>query len=49
MEQAAFGRSLPARLRADALAVQGMISAAFLAFILLTFWSSNLLSRIHHP
>ena len=33
---AAFGRSLPARLRADALAVQGMISAAFLAFILLT-------------
>ena len=33
---AVFGRSLPSRLRADALAVQGMISAAFLAFILLT-------------
>ena len=33
---AVFGRSLPARLRADALAVQGMIGAAFLAFILLT-------------
>jgi cytochrome c-type biogenesis protein CcmF len=33
---AAFGRSLPARLRADSLAVQGMIGAAFLAFILLT-------------
>ena len=33
---AGFGRSLPPRLRADALAVQGMIGAAFLAFILLT-------------
>ena len=33
---AAFGRALPARLRADALAVQGLISLAFLAFILLT-------------
>jgi cytochrome c-type biogenesis protein CcmF len=33
---AVFGRSLPARLRADSLAVQGMIGAAFLAFILLT-------------
>ncbi|THD44147.1 MAG: heme lyase CcmF/NrfE family subunit [Bradyrhizobium sp.] len=33
---ALFGRSLPMRLRADALAVQGLIGAAFLAFILLT-------------
>jgi cytochrome c-type biogenesis protein CcmF len=33
---ALFGRSLPDRLRADALAVQGLISVAFLAFILLT-------------
>jgi len=33
---AAFGRSLPIRLRADALAVQGLISVAFLLFILLT-------------
>jgi cytochrome c-type biogenesis protein CcmF len=33
---AAFGRGLPARLRADALAVQGLVGAAFLAFILLT-------------
>ena len=33
---ALFGRALPARLRADALAVQGLISLAFLAFILLT-------------
>ena len=33
---AIFGRSLPRRLRADALAVQGLISVAFLAFILLT-------------
>ena len=33
---ALFGRSLPRRLRADALAVQGLISLAFLAFILLT-------------
>ncbi len=33
---ALFGRSLPPRLRADALAVQGLISATFLAFILLT-------------
>jgi hypothetical protein len=33
---AAFGRSLPARLRADALSVQGLIGAAFLAFILAT-------------
>jgi cytochrome c-type biogenesis protein CcmF len=33
---ALFGRALPSRLRADALAVQGLISVAFLAFILLT-------------
>ena len=33
---AVFGRALPAKLRADALAVQGLISLAFLAFILLT-------------
>ena len=33
---ALFGRALPPRLRADALAVQGLISLAFLAFILLT-------------
>jgi len=33
---ALFGRALPAALRADALAVQGLISVAFLAFILLT-------------
>jgi cytochrome c-type biogenesis protein CcmF len=33
---ALFGRSLPATLRANALAVQGLISVAFLLFILLT-------------
>jgi len=33
---ALFGRGLPRMLRADALAVQGLISLAFLAFILLT-------------
>jgi cytochrome c-type biogenesis protein CcmF len=33
---ALFGRSLPGRLRADALSVQGLIGAAFLAFILAT-------------
>jgi cytochrome c-type biogenesis protein CcmF len=33
---AAFGGALPARLRANALAVQGLIGAAFLAFILMT-------------
>ncbi len=33
---AMFGRALPRALRADALAVQGLISLAFLAFILLT-------------
>jgi cytochrome c-type biogenesis protein CcmF len=40
---ALFGRSLPRRLRADALAVQGVISVAFLAFILLT---SNPFTRL---
>jgi cytochrome c-type biogenesis protein CcmF len=40
---ALFGRALPSRLRADALAVQGLISLAFLAFILLT---SNPFERI---
>ena len=40
---AVFGRSLPRRLRADALAVQGLISLAFLLFILLT---SNPFERI---
>jgi cytochrome c-type biogenesis protein CcmF len=33
---AVFGRTLPTRLRANALAVQGLVGAAFLAFILLT-------------
>ncbi len=33
---ALFGRALPHKLRADSLAVQGLISVAFLAFILLT-------------
>ena len=33
---AAFGRHLPDRLKARALAVQGMIGAGFLAFILFT-------------
>jgi cytochrome c-type biogenesis protein CcmF len=33
---ALFGRSLPERLRADALSVQGLVGAAFLAFILAT-------------
>ena len=33
---ALFGRALPHALRADALAVQGLISVAFLAFILFT-------------
>ena len=40
---ALFGRSLPRRLRADALAVQGLVSSAFLAFILLT---SNPFARL---
>ena len=40
---ALFGRSLPARLRADALSVQGLISVAFLAFILTT---SNPFARL---
>ena len=33
---AVFGRGLPARLRADALSVQGLIGAAFLGFIIAT-------------
>ncbi len=33
---ALFGRSLPRKLRANALAVQGLVSVAFLLFILLT-------------
>jgi cytochrome c-type biogenesis protein CcmF len=33
---ALFGRSLPSRLQADVLAVQGMIAVAFIAFILFT-------------
>ena len=33
---AVMGRSLPARLRADSIAVQGLMGAAFLAFILFT-------------
>ncbi len=40
---ALFGRSLPRTLRANALAMQGLISAAFLLFILLT---SNPFARI---
>ena len=40
---ALFGRSLPRALRADALAVQGLVSVAFLLFILL---SSNPFERI---
>src|SRR5579871_3066165 len=40
---ATFGRSLPRVLRADALAVQGLVSASFLLFILLT---SNPFARL---
>ena len=40
---AVTGRALPERLRADALSVQGLISAAFLAFILAT---SNPFARL---
>ena len=40
---AAFGRSLPRALQANALAVQGLVSASFLLFILLT---SNPFQRI---
>ncbi len=40
---AAFGRALPAKLRANALAIQGLIGAAFLIFILLT---SNPFARL---
>jgi cytochrome c-type biogenesis protein CcmF len=43
---ALFGRSLPDRLRADALAMQGLISVAFLAFILMT---SNPFERVSPP
>ncbi|WP_274424846.1 heme lyase CcmF/NrfE family subunit [Chelativorans sp. YIM 93263] len=39
-----FGRNLPPTLRANVLAVQGMIAAAFLLFILLT---SNPFTRLH--
>jgi len=43
---AAFSWSTPAKLRADALSVQGLLSAAFLAFILLT---SNPFARVGEP
>src|SRR5690606_4409327 len=43
---AAFGRSLPARLRANVLSVQGWIGAAFLLFIIAT---SNPFVRIFPP
>ncbi|MEX0591466.1 MAG: cytochrome c biogenesis protein CcsA, partial [Xanthobacteraceae bacterium] len=41
---AVFGTNLPARLRANVLAVEGMIAAAFLLFILAT---SNPFLRLH--
>jgi cytochrome c-type biogenesis protein CcmF len=41
---AVFGGPLPRMLRADALAVQGLISVAFLAFILLTRPSKDAIS-----
>ena len=41
---AVLGRSLPAQLRADSLAVQGLIGAAFLIFILVT---SNPFARLN--
>ncbi|WP_020179043.1 heme lyase CcmF/NrfE family subunit [Methylopila sp. M107] len=40
---ALFGRNLPQRLKADVLAVQAMISTAFLAFVLIT---SNPFARV---
>ena len=40
---ALFGRNLPQRLKADVLAVQAMISTAFLAFVLMT---SNPFTRV---
>ncbi|MFC3692026.1 heme lyase CcmF/NrfE family subunit [Chenggangzhangella methanolivorans] len=40
---AVFGRNLPARLKADVLAVQAMISTAFLLFVLIT---SNPFERV---
>jgi cytochrome c-type biogenesis protein CcmF len=43
---ALFSRAMPDRLRADALAVQGLIGAAFLLFILLT---SNPFARVEQP
>ncbi len=43
---AIFGRNLPATLRANVLAVQGMIAAAFLLFVLA---SSNPFERINPP
>jgi cytochrome c-type biogenesis protein CcmF len=43
---AAFGRALPASLKANVLAVEGLVSVAFLAFILLT---SNPFARIDRP
>ncbi len=43
---AIFGRNLPATLRANVLAVQGMIAAAFLLFVLA---SSNPFERISPP
>jgi cytochrome c-type biogenesis protein CcmF len=42
---AAFSSTMPAKLRADALAVQGLLGAAFLLFILLT---SNPFARVAH-
>ncbi|GLK67925.1 heme lyase CcmF/NrfE family subunit [Hansschlegelia plantiphila] len=41
---AVFGRNLPARLKADVLAVQAMISTAFLLFVLIT---SNPFARVN--
>jgi len=43
---ALFSRAMPTKLRADALAVQGLLGAAFLAFILLT---SNPFARVAEP
>jgi cytochrome c-type biogenesis protein CcmF len=43
---ALFSRAMPDKLRADALAVQGLIGAAFLLFILLT---SNPFARVDQP
>jgi len=43
---AIFGRNLPATLKARVLAVQGMIGAAFLAFLIFT---SSPFARLDHP